>query len=148
MAGAVGIKVKKTGRLKKPTLDHGALTAIGQEMVAEQKKRWSQGINADGMKAKPLSKPYLYKKAKIRRTNRPIRDLNLTGLLLQNFTLRKAINGVIRAEATSRAARKHAVSAQQGDQMIGFSGSDVKEVYEGVAKRYGVLAQKLWVPIG
>lgn len=148
MAGPVSVKVKKTGRLKKPTLDHGPLTAIGTDMVAKQKQRWAQGINADGMRAKPLSKPYLYKKAKIRRTNRPIRDLNLTGLLLSNFTLRKAINGVIRAEATSRAARKHAVSAQQGDQMIGFSGSDVKEVYEGAEKQYGILARKMWVPIG
>src|SRR5262245_42865524 len=99
MAGPVSVKVKKTGRVKKPTLDHGQLTTIGQAMVDKQKQRWAQGINAEGMRAKPLAKPYLYRKAKIRRTNRPIRDLHLTGLLLSNFTLRKAINGVIRAEA-------------------------------------------------
>lgn len=148
MADAVKIEVKKTGRIRAPVLDHGALTRIGTEMLAAQKQRIGRGLNTSDSQAKPLSKPYLFKKAKIRRTNRPIRDLKLTGLLMENFTLRKAANGIVRAEPTSREARKHALAAVEKDAMIGFAGSDLKTVYEGAEEQYGQLAKKMWVPIG
>jgi hypothetical protein len=148
MADAVSIKVKKTGRFKAPVLDHGQLTQVGTTMVEEQKRRWSQSVNADGGRAAPLSKPYLFRKAKIRKTNRPVRDLHLTGLLLSNFTLRKAINGVVRAEPTSRKGREHATSANRKDQMIGFSGQDVQAIYTETQKQYGALAKKLWFQAG
>jgi len=146
-AKPVDIKVTKTGRFKPPVLDQGQLTSIGSQMIAAQKARWASGRNAADAPGRPLSKPYLYKKAKIRKTNRPIRDMHLTGLLLSNFTLRKAINGVIRAEPTSREGRKHATSGNDKDQMIGFAGSDVKVVYDETQKQYGSLAQKLWYPV-
>ena len=147
MAKPVDVKVVKTGRFKPPVLDNGKLTEIGNKMVAAQKQRWSQGRNATDAKARPLSKPYLFRKAKLRRTNRPIRDLHLTGLLLSNFTLRKAVNGVIRAEPTSREGRKHATSATEKDQMIGFAGSDAAAVFDETAKQYGSLAEKMWFPV-
>ena len=146
--GPVQIRVKQTGRVRKPNLDNGDMTAIGQEMVAAQKARWAAGVNADGAKARPLSRRYTYIKAKVRRTNRPIRDMHLSGILLNNFTLRKAINNVIRAEPTSRVARdQHAKPANKIEQMIGFSGSDIKASYDEIAKRYGDLARRMWIPV-
>lgn len=147
MAGPVAISVIKTGKFRKPVLDNAQLTAIGTGMVAKQKARWAAALNADDQKAKPLSKPYLYKKARIRKTNRPVRDLHLTGLLLENFRLRKAIDGIIRAEPTSRAGRQHATSATRDDQMIGFSLSDAKQVYDETERQYGRLAEKMWFQI-
>ena len=148
MADAVKVTLKKSGRLKPPVLTDPVLTKIGEEIVRKQKERWSKSVSANGDKAAPLSKPYLFRKAKIRRTNRPVRDMHLTGLLRDNFTLRKAANGIIRAEPTSREGRKHATSANAKDQMIGFSGTDVKTVYDETSAAYGKLAKEMWIPIG
>lgn len=148
MANPLNMQVKKTGFFRPPKLDNGVLTHMGNDIVAQQKMRWSLGRNTSDAPAKPLSKPYLFRKAKIRRTNRPKRDLHLSGLLLSNFTLRKAMNGVIRAEPTSRVARTHALSANEKDQMVGFAGSDLKNVYDDAEKAFGSLAKKLWYQIG
>jgi hypothetical protein len=147
MAG-IKVGVKKTVRLRQPKLDGGQLQEIGDAMVAKQKARWGAGINAEDRAAKPLSKRYTFIKAKIRRTNRPKRDMNLSGLLLSNFTLRKAINGVIRAEPTSRKAREHARPANNIEQMIGLSGSDSKVIYDRTQAAFGDLAKTMVIPVG
>ena len=144
MAEEVKIKVTRTGRVKAPVLDGGKLTAIGNLMVTEQKQRWSKAVSADGSAAPPLSKKYIFIKAKIRRINRPVRDMNLTGTVLQNFMLRKAINSIVRAEPTSRLAREKARGAERYAQMIGFAPSDEKAVYAAAQKEYGELVKALW----
>ena len=144
MAEPIKITIKGKGRFKQPKLDAGQLQHIGEDMVTTQKARWASAVNALGGKAKPLSKKYTFIKAKVRRTNRPVRDMRLTGTVLSNFRLRKAINGVIRAEPTSRIARDKARGADRYEQMIGFSGTDIKNVYDEVQKAYGELAKTLW----
>jgi hypothetical protein len=148
MASNNPIKVKQTGRIRPPNLDNGQLTAIGKEMVVAQKLRWSQAVNTTGTAARQLSKRYLFIKKKYRRVNRPVRDMRMTGLTIDNFQLRKAINGVIRAENTSREGRRRAQRAQQYEDMIGFAGSDQIVVFREAQAQYGKWLQRAWVLIG
>ena len=143
----VKVKVKQTGRVKAPRLDNGQLTKIGNLMVKTQKERWAKGLNASGNNAKPLSKKYTFIKKKFRGVNRPLRDNQMTGVLVANFTLRKAIDNVIRAENTSREARAHANRAQGFDEMIGFSGPDQVDLFRSVQAEYGAWAKKAWFQI-
>ena len=82
---AVRVRVNQTVRIKGPRLDGGALTRIGTVMVASVKERIAKGVDADGRSAKPLSKSYaIFKSGHLKKnrgigTNRPIRDLSLTG---------------------------------------------------------------------
>jgi hypothetical protein len=143
----VSIKVKQTGRFRPANLDQGPLTIIGNAMVAAQKLRWSKGKNTDGMSAKPLAKKSFFIKRKFRNINRPIRDMQMTGGTIQNFTLRKAVNNVIRAENTSRSARAKAQRAQKYEDMIGFAGSDQIVVFRSAQAQYGKWLQTAWVPL-
>ena len=144
----VKIKVKQTGRIKQPKLDMGPLTKIGLEMVDAQKKRWSQATNAQGAKAKPLSKKYFFMKRKhFGGKGRPVRDMVMTGILRDNFMLRKAINNNIRAENTTRLARQHANQAVQYEDMIGFSGPEQMAVFRNFEAAYGNYVKRAWVQI-
>ncbi len=143
----IKVKVKQTGRIKPPRLDNGKLTRIGLQLVTAQKKRWSEGINASGNAAKPLSKPYLFIKKNYTHQNRPIRDNKITGVLVENFQLRKAINNVIRAENSTRMARDHANRAQNAEQMIGFAGADQVVLFNASQRAYGEYLKTAWVPL-
>lgn len=147
-SGGFSFKVKKSGRIKPPNLDHGKLTEIGLQMVAAQKKRWELGLNASGNRAKPLTKRYAFLKRGIRRIQNPVRDMYLTGLTRDNFGLRKAIDNQIRAENTSRETRKRAQRSQNYEQMIGFSGQDQVAVFKASLTAYGEYLKKAWVPLG
>lgn len=138
MADGVQVKVTKRGRIRAPNLDNGALTSIGRAMVKAQLLRWAAGVNADGQPAKPLSKRYGFQKSAFRGLEKgaAIRDNKMTGALVDNFTLRKAIQGKIRAEPTQRSAREHATKAQRYDQMIGFAQSDIEVVYSKTIDQY------------
>jgi hypothetical protein len=146
MAGT-GIQVKQTGRVRPANLDNGVLTAIGKHMVAEQLIRWAKGINADGNKAKPLSKKYFFLKRAYSGNTRPIRDNKMTGALVQNFQLRKANDGQIRAEPTRRLTRAHAQRAEQYENMIGFSGPEINSLFKDAQVAYGQWLQKAWFQI-
>ena len=141
------VKVPRTGRVKAPRLDQGPLTFIGQAMVTAQKQRWARGVTADDYPAKPLSKKYLFIKRKIRKVSRPIRDMHLTGATVANFQLRKAINGVIRAENTTRETRKRAQRAQGYAQMIGLASTDAIAVFRASQEKYAEAVKHAWIPI-
>jgi len=143
----VKVKVPKSGRIKAPKLDQGPLTKIGEEMVASQKERWIESRNADGNTAKKLSKKTATIKAKFLRIKNPRRDNLMTGLMIENFKLRKAINGTIRAENTSREGRKHAQKGAKFEQMIGFAASDQVAVFKVAKEEYGKALQKAWIPV-
>ncbi|HEY1242180.1 MAG TPA: hypothetical protein VGF16_16565 [Bryobacteraceae bacterium] len=147
MAGGLQVQVKQSGRVRPARLDNGVLTAIGNEMVKRQLERWSKGINADGNQAKPLGKKYFFVKKAYLRQEHPIRDNRFTGALAANFQLRKAIDGVIRAEPTQRATRAAAAKADQYEQMIGFSGPEINEILKESVGAYGDWVEKAWIPI-
>ena len=163
----VKVSVKRTVRLKAPKLDGGALTRIGTVMVASIKARIARGQDADGKKALPLSKSYaIFKSGYLKKnrgigTNRPIRDLSLTGVSMQNYTLRRAMDNVIRADATTRMARlkltegqrqqrkaKGVISTLGISQMFGWEGKNVAEVLAETRKEYGKYAKNAVIPIG
>jgi hypothetical protein len=146
MANNVKINVTKTGRVRGPNLSDPQLKVIGDLMVAEQKARWARGEDASGQPAQKLSVRYaIIKQAVLHK--RPKRDNKMTGLLVQNFTLRKAANGVIRAENTTRLARAHALRANGYDQMIGFAVTDAKVVFAETQAQYGQYVNTAWIPL-
>jgi hypothetical protein len=147
MADGLQVKVKRTGRLRKPNLDNGPLTAIGNEMVKAQLARWAASIDAEGNKAKWLTMKYVFIKQKFTGVNRPKRDNKMTGALVKNFTLRKATAGVIRAEPTQRLTRLHAMRSQGYEEMIGFAGNDQLVVFRGAEREYGNFLKTAWVPV-
>lgn len=147
MADGVKVTTKRTGRVRQPNLDNGALTDIGRQMVTAQKERWSKAIDAEGNPAKKLGVRYAIIKAKYRRTNRAVRDMEMTGETKKNFDLRKAINGVIRAENTTRSTRQRAQKAQNIVEMIGLAGSDQLVVFKASQEKYGQWLQKAWIPL-
>jgi hypothetical protein len=142
------MKVKRTGRVKAPNLSDPQLKAVGEEMVTAQKLRWEKAINAEGNAAKKLSVKYFFIKRKVRGVSRPVRDMNLSGQTLANFSLRKAAAGQIRAENSTRITRKRAAGAQNVEQMIGFAGTDQISLFKASQLQYGIYLQKAWVPIG
>ena len=143
-----GMKVKyKGGRIRTPKLTDPALIRIGNATVAEQKARWAKGMSANGVPAKKLSVRYaIIKQQKLHK--RPIRDNQMTGALIANFSLRKATNDVIRAENTTRMARQHANQSQQYEEMIGFALTDARVVIAASQKEYGAYVEKAFIPLG
>jgi hypothetical protein len=116
------VSIKRSGRIRPPKLlIDPELTRIGRLMVANQKARWAAGINANGITAKQLNRRYFFVKKAFRKIADPKRDNEMTGDLKSNFTLRRASNGVIRAQPTARLPRQKAMRAEQYDEMIGFS---------------------------
>lgn len=161
------VSVKRSVRLRGPNLDNGALTKIGEVMVATIKARIAQGLDADGNKALPLSRSYaIFKAGYLKRnrgigTNRPIRDLSLSGVSMQNYTLRRASDNVIRADATTRMARLKLTQGQEQrrknkgvtttlgtSQMFGWEGRNVVDVLAETKKQYGNFVKKAVIPIG
>ena len=144
----VKVKVKKSGRVKGPNLEDPQLKMIGDEMVRTQKLRWDDGINAEGSQAKRLSFKYFKEKQKFTGQASPIRDMTMTGDTVKNFTLRRAAQGQIRAENTSRLARQKATRAQNAEEMIGFAGTDQIAIFKASQLQYGIYVKRAWVPIG
>jgi len=141
----MGFKVKKSGRFQLPDLDGGFYQAIGTEMVRSMRARIARGRNAYGQMAKPLSKGYAKQKMTYRKIANPIRDMNMTGLAMNNFRLRKANAGVIRADITEAEPRRHALRAQSFEHMFGWAPQDKANVTKLCKLKYGVASKNAWV---
>jgi hypothetical protein len=123
------------------------MTRIGKEMVARQKARWAAHKNASGNEAKPLSKKYVFIKKRIRGGGTQYRDNHLSGVMIENFLLRKAIGKEIRAENTSRIGREHARGQDKYEHMIGFSGPEQSALFKDAKKEYGQYLKSAWIPL-
>lgn len=145
----MAIKVRGL-RFRPPKLDGGQLQKIGEEMVAVQKDRISRAITADGNPAPPLNQGYAIRKKKYLQkrgisVNRPKRDWSFSGESMENFTLRKALDGVIRAAVTTTKIRNRLTL--QKVQMIGFSPVDLSAVFKGAQREYGKWAKGATIPV-
>lgn len=140
------IKVKRTGRVRPPTLDDPQLKAIGDKMVAEQKARWARATDAAGQSAQKLSVRYAIIKQAILH-KKAVRDMSMTGATVKNFQLRKASNGTIRAENTTRLERSKARRANGYEQMIGFALTDAKIVFDASQTEFGTYVNRAWIPL-
>jgi hypothetical protein len=146
MANSVNINVKQSGRVRGPNLSDPQLKAIGEKMVAAQKERWAKVVDATGQPALKLSVRYaIIKQAVLHK--RATRDMSMTGKTIANFTLRKAANGKIRAENTTRLERAKALRANSYDQMIGFATSDAQVVFDEAKAQYGLYLNTAWIPL-
>ena len=145
---AEGVKITvKSGRVRGPNLSDPQLKAIGLAMVAEQKARWAKSVDADGQPAKKLSVKYAIEKQAYLH-ERPTRDMRMTGQTIANFSLRKAADGKIRAENSTRLERAKALRSNSYDQMIGLALTDTKVIFEETNAQYGEYARKAWIPLG
>lgn len=138
------INVDKSGQINQPDLTPEQLKYIGDEMVRAQKARWAKGINAFDQTALPLHR--VTAKGKVTYGRKPIRDMQMTGLTVENFTLRKWTMQEIRAENTSREGRRHARQAQWFDKMIGLAPSDKDAIFAAAYRAYGVYLKRAWRP--
>jgi hypothetical protein len=136
--------VTESGQLKPPVLTQAQLNDIGNRMVLNQKNRWSRGIDADDQAAPPLKPKTAKIKKKYKGQGRPIRDMNMTGLTRNNFTLRKATMQMIRAENTSGEGRRRARTAQRFANMIGLAPSEEKSIAIHLYAAYGIYLQRAW----
>jgi len=140
------MKVTRTGRVRPPNLPDLQLKAIGDKMVAEQKARWAKVIDANGQPAKKLTVRYaIIKQAVLHK--KAVRDMVFTGRTVKNFILRKAAEGKIRAENTTRLERTKALKANQAHQMIGFAMTDAKVVFDGAKVEFGHYVNRAWIPL-
>ena len=138
------LAVTQSGQLAPPVLSPAQRLELGQVMVDTQKARWAKGINAAGQPAAPLHKTT----AKAKRTfgRRPIRDMEMTGLVRQNFSLRKASEVELRAENTTVEARRHARQAQLFEKMIGWAPQDETIFFAHAYRAYSVYLKRAWRP--
>lgn len=141
------INVDKTGQIENPELSPAQLLGIGQEMVRSQKARWLRGVNAFDHTALPLAPVTAKGKATFRGIGHPKRDMVMSGLTYDNFTLRKATMQEIRAENTSREGRRRARQAQSFETMIGLAPSDQDNIFAAAYRAYGVYLQRAWRPV-
>jgi hypothetical protein len=142
----VNMKVRKAGRVRPPNLPDAQLKAIGLKAVAEQKARWARVMNANGQPAKKLSVRYaIIKQAVLHK--RAVRDMWLSGRTVANFQLRKAADGKIRAENSTRAQRDAARGANNYDQMIGIALTDANVIITATKVEYGSYVKKAWIPM-
>ena len=141
---SVKIAVKTNGKLAQLKMSAREYREIGEVMLDSMKLRILKGINADGQKASPLSPAYARIKAEIRNTRRPIRDMFLSGMTLNDYRVRKAHGGQIVCEPASTEAQKRAILAQRIEPMFGFTNAEEKAVVKHVRQIYGRHAQVLW----
>jgi hypothetical protein len=143
---SMNITVKRTGRVRPPNLSDPQLKKIGDTMVTAQKLRWEKAMNAEGQIAKKLSVRWaIIKQAVLHK--RPERDMKLTGRTIKNFQLRKAADGRIRAENTTRYERSKALGCNSYDQMIGFSLFETRMVIAEAQAEYGQYVKTAWIPL-
>lgn len=136
-----GVKIGKFAQLK---LSADEYRFIGNAAVERMKQRILKGVNSDNQRAKPLSKKYAAIKARERHTARPIRDMFLSGMTLNDYRVQRAYNGLIEAYPSSPEAQKRAILAQHIDPMFGFTEAEEKEVVKQVRAMYGRNAQTIW----
>ncbi len=146
LSNSINIAVKKQGRVRPPNLPDAQLKAIGDVMVKAQKDRWAKHYNAQGVEAQKLTVRYaIIKQAVLHK--RAYRDMSMTGKTIKNFTLRKAAEGKIRAENTTKLERDKARRANNADQMIGFSMLDTMIISLATQKEFGSWVQRAWIPL-
>ena len=143
----IKFEVKQAGSLKPLKLSSDQYRTLGNAMIEANKKRIAKGVNIYDEKAKPLHPRYAKFKAKKRGVRRPIRDLNLTGLTLRSFAVKRAYGGIIRCEPSGAVARRRAYFSQFREPLIGFTSYEEKAVVAVVRRMFGRQAQLLWKPV-
>lgn len=90
-------------------------------------KRYRRIVRRDGS-ALNLGPDRGYLGRKIKAGKKPIRDLNFTGAMLDNLSVRSASQNDVRIGFTTKIARQKALANQQREPWLGWSTSDADTV--------------------
>lgn len=107
---------------------------LGGIGLAAVKARVARGLNIDDQAMPPLKKRYAIQKNKQIGGGRQVRDLRLTGSMLNNLTVRSATENQVRIALTRQADRQKALRNQQISPWLGWSPADIQAV-EAAARR-------------
>jgi hypothetical protein len=119
---------------------------LGRAGLAHVKQRVAQGVGLEDSPMRPL-KQYRrivgrsgkvvnlgpvrgYPGRKLKAGKRDIRDLNFTGAMLENLSVRNASENEVRIGFTTKLARQKALANQQREPWLGWSASDSKAVVD------------------
>lgn len=119
---------------------------LGRAGLAAVKGRVAQGVGLEDGPMKPLKQYRRLARAdkrvvvigpergypgyKRKLGKKPIRDLNLTGAMLDNLSVRSATANEVRIGFTTKLARQKALANQQREPWLGWSKSDTEKVAE------------------
>lgn len=111
--------------IKALKLDTAQRRELGEFAIRTIKDRLAAGLDANDRKMAALTKRY--QALKQRRTGRAIRDLRLTGEMLDNLSVRSVDEDIVIA-FTSASARVKAFRNQQIVNWFGFSPADMRKI--------------------
>ena len=107
---------------------------LGGIGLASVKERVARGLNIDDQAMPPLKRSYAVRKNREIGGGRQIRDLRLTGSMLNNLTVRSATENSVRIALTRQADRQKALRNQQISPWLGWSPSDIQAVEEAARR--------------
>jgi hypothetical protein len=125
----VRIKTRGRIRLTGTTFRQFHMLQVGKAALESFKKRVTAGRTPQDLPAKPLTKRYAIRKSKMLRA-KAVRDLRLTGAMLDNLTVRSASDNRVTAALTSRKARIKALANERIQHWMAFSPSDRRNVMQ------------------
>lgn len=142
----IGFKIKFNGkkvRIKEYGIKPLQMLRIGQAGLDHLKKRVSFGIGLDDTAMPPLKigRTFKLKDGRIQKVGaergyigykkkhggKAIRDLRLTGAMLDNLSVRSATANQVRIGFTTKLARQKAASNQRIAPWLGWSDSDIEQ---------------------
>lgn len=131
-AGRVKVYVKKQIRLDLLSFTQRQMFNMGNVGLASRKHEISQGLNATGGRAKPLSKRYAIRKSRNTKggqgKGRNIRDLRLSGDMLREWSVRTVSNRQAVASWTTLKNRIKARANELKETFISWSRKNTTDV--------------------
>lgn len=124
--------IPKRTRSRAPKFFDLQMGQIGAAGLKAFKERVGRAIGVDDAPAKPLTKRYARFKSKHGKGNR--RNLQFTGDMLNNLTIRSATERQVRVAFTKTKERQKALANQRRSEFMPWAQSDSETVFE-VARR-------------
>jgi hypothetical protein len=125
------VRIKTEGRIRLTgtTFRQFHMLQVGKSALESFTKRVAAGRTPQDVQAKPLTKRYAIRKSKMLR-GKAVRDLRLTGAMLDNLTVRSASDNRVTAALTSRKARIKALANERIQHWMAFSPSDRRNIMQ------------------
>lgn len=125
--GRIRVYVKRKLELGRLTLDQQKMYKIGMIAVGTVKDRVKAGVNDQDAASKPLATRYAILKQKTLH-KRPIRDLSLTGAMLDNFTVRTVSDHSAYANLTTNDLRTRARANNEIELWVSYSRKNIATI--------------------
>lgn len=135
-AGSVRIWVKKQRVVSHLTFKQFQILKLGTVGLATVKNRVQAGRNSFDAPSKPLKKAYFRKKWKLFK-KKPIRDLTLTGAMLNNLQVRTVSNKRAQARNTTVKDRQKANNNERIEPWMWFSPKNQQDIMRAAKLIFG-----------